>query len=460
MESFSTKWISQVDTIQTNVSYQDSAKQLQHLIRTGLLSYTDAKNDPSKFFNAHRLLVRLNSPGFCIRFTVQYNLFAGSILGMGGPEQLKSLDEIQKDGELGCFALTEKLAGVQSGLVVLTTCTWNIQKQCFILHSPSIGAVKNWISQGLTAQRAVVIADLIVQGKSYGPHGFLIEMRTKDGMLKHGISITDMGMKTTGNDLDNASIEFIHCEIPKNALLNRYGDIQNNSYIQLTKEKMRIEILGQRLLTGRLAIAQASLVFCRALLDRTQSYAKSKLCWSPGNDIKLASVPHLHDLFNESKKQLDFLDDFCNKVEVELSSYLKLDKIPTPHLINAISVAKICAVENAIRISFELKQEVGSYALMQGSGFEHADFLQCCKFAEGDSRILKQKLVRDYVRMVLTLGKSNPEGVKKLPVEEVKLCMELSKDWDQQFRKVYMLATMIELRTMKEWMGRKTSSKI
>jgi hypothetical protein len=38
---------------------------------------------------------------------------------------------------------------------------------------------------------------------------------------------------------------------------------------------------------------------------------------------------------------------------------------------------------------------VGSYALMDGTGFGHTDFLQCCKFAEGDSRILSQKLSRD-----------------------------------------------------------------
>jgi acyl-CoA oxidase len=35
---------------------------------------------------------------------------------------------------------------------------------------------------------------------------------------------------------------------------------------------------------------------------------------------------------------------------------------------------------------------------MAGTGFEHTDFLQCCKFAEGDSRILMMKVARDRVR--------------------------------------------------------------
>ena len=33
--------------------------------------------------------------GFGVRFTVQYNLFAGSIVGLGGPEQVENLNSIQ-----------------------------------------------------------------------------------------------------------------------------------------------------------------------------------------------------------------------------------------------------------------------------------------------------------------------------------------------------------------------------
>ena len=53
-------------------------------------------------------------------------------------------------------------------------------------------------------------------------------------------------------------------------------------------------------------------------------------------------------------------------------------------------------METAIELTFRLKkQEVGSYALMDEASFKNSDFLQCCKFAEGDSRILSQKLARD-----------------------------------------------------------------
>jgi acyl-CoA oxidase len=52
---------------------------------------------------------------------VQFNLFAGSILALGGSSHLQRLIGMQTQGDLGCFALTEVTAGVSSGLVVETT---------------------------------------------------------------------------------------------------------------------------------------------------------------------------------------------------------------------------------------------------------------------------------------------------------------------------------------------------
>ena len=72
-----------------------------------------------RFFAAHRVLSEFATqlgPGFGIRFTVQFNLFAGTVTAIGNPSHLALLEEMQRLGQLGCFALTEKLAGVNSGL--------------------------------------------------------------------------------------------------------------------------------------------------------------------------------------------------------------------------------------------------------------------------------------------------------------------------------------------------------
>jgi hypothetical protein len=47
-------------------------------------------------------------------------------------------------------------------------------------------------------------------------------------------------------------------------------------------------------------------------------------------------------------------------------------------LVLVVSVQVKC-IETAIELCFRLKQEVGSFALMSGTGFEKMDYLQCCK---------------------------------------------------------------------------------
>jgi acyl-CoA oxidase len=86
-------------------------------------------------------------------------------------------------------------------------------------------------------------------------------------------------------------------------------------------------------------------------------------------------------------------------------------KRPDAFLVEAVAAAKVRAVDEAIEMTHRLRQEVGSYALMAGTGFEHTDFLQCCKFAEGDSRVLMMKMARDRAgRMARLKKKTDPAG--------------------------------------------------
>ena len=99
-----------------------------------------------------------------------------------------------------------------------------------------------------------MIADLIIAGKHYGPHGFLMDFR-RNGKVTEGVVLGDMGLKTTGNDLDNAWIEFQNVRLPKSCLLSRYCEIRDNKYVQTTKERMRIEIIGRSYVSGHVSYA-------------------------------------------------------------------------------------------------------------------------------------------------------------------------------------------------------------
>lgn len=461
-------------TIHSDVTHEESAACMRELVKSGLLRHTDLRDRPERFFKAHRLLARHaveHGPGFWIRFTVHYNLCFGTVLAVGGPEQIAALDAVQEAGQLGCFALTERLAGVQSGLVVETEASYDAAAQEFVLHTPNEGAAKNWISQGFTADKAVVLAALTVAGKNVGPHAFLMDLR-RGGELVSGVSVGDMGIKTTGNDLDNAWISFDKVRLPRSALLNAHADVdEHGSYARRTADIAPFEMIGQRLYTGRVAVAQAALAYRSQLFEVTKAYADAKPVPAPRTHPsgapppRLSGIPQLRHLFAEADERAARIEAFVGRCEERLTPLLRTGALPGAALTQAIATAKVKAVETSIDLCWRLKQEVGSYALMGSSGFKHLDFLNCCKFAEGDSRVLMQKMARDRLRQFGQDRKANVTPPAS-HAAEAELCGRLGAAmaaakgdkalelalWDDNWQTVYALAEATMARTMSEFM--------
>jgi len=343
----------------------------------------------------------------------------------------------------------EKLAGVNSGMVVQTTAEWDDKTQEFIINSPTEGSRKNWISQGYVADLACVVADLKVAGRSYGAHAFLVEFR-KDGKVVPNIELGDMGVKTVGNDLDNAWIGFNNLRVPHDTLLCKYGEVKpgnGGTYVSKAKGFTNMMMIGQRLFTGRVAVAQAALCYTRQLFERTRGYSDGKVTWGPKENANLTKVPQLSALYKHAAKQLDALDKYVGECEHRLANHLQNDTVPPVALQDSIACAKIASSEMSIDLCFRLKQDVGSYALMGGTGFDNMDFLQCCKFAEGDSRILMQKLARDRVKASKQVGS---EKEIALAAELKTIAGQGPAAWDENHDKVYDLAWMMVSRFFTE----------
>merc|ERR1711935_327859 len=216
--------------------------------------------------------------------------------------------------------------------------------------------------------------------------------------------------------------------------------------------------IGQRLYSGRTVIAASTLVFTRTLFASTKAYSDAKKCWVPKNKppASLSSTaPQLDDLYLEADARLTVMETMMSKIEEQLGATLSAGKPASMSLVEAVTVAKVKCIETSIELCFRLKQEVGSYALMGGSGFEHMDFLQCCKFAEGDSRILMQKMSRDIMRS-FSKTKGKPAGASE---PEIQLCGKLANAmqsgsktaWDDNWEMVYELAALVQIRVMKAW---------
>lgn len=145
------------------------------------------------------------------------------------------LEKAQKYEYIGCYAQTELGHGSNvRGLE--TTATWNQEDKSFTIHSPHLTASKWWIgSLGKAANHAVVMAQLIIKGKSYGPHPFVVQIRDlKTHEPLPNIHVGDIGPKFGYNTMDNGFLLFNHVKVPHVNMLNRFSgvDADTGKYIR------------------------------------------------------------------------------------------------------------------------------------------------------------------------------------------------------------------------------------
>jgi acyl-CoA oxidase len=136
---------------------------------------------------------------------------------------------------VGCYAQTELGHGSNvRGLE--TTATWNSDDKTFTLHSPSLTASKWWIgSLGRTANYACVMAQLVVNGVSHGPHPFVVQIRDmKTHLPLENVHVGDIGPKVGYNTMDNGFLLFNNVKIPHKSMLAKYSrvDAATNQYIK------------------------------------------------------------------------------------------------------------------------------------------------------------------------------------------------------------------------------------
>merc|ERR1712032_40933 len=97
--------------------------------------------------------------------------------------------------------------------------------------------------------------------------------------------------------------------------------------------------------------------------------------------------------------------------------------------------------------------EVGSYALMSHSNFGQTDYLQMCKFAEGDCRVLMQKLARDRVRALGKVRTASPQEDELSKKLKDAMDQRGPGAWDEEWETVYDLAKAICETTMERFVS-------
>ncbi|KAI4264067.1 MAG: hypothetical protein L6R42_000805 [Xanthoria sp. 1 TBL-2021] len=164
------------------------------------------------------------------------SMFLITLRDQGTPEQhALFLERAQRYEYVGCYAQTELGHGSNvRGLE--TTATWNSHDKTFTIHSPHLTASKWWIgSLGRTANHAVVMAQLLIDGKSYGPHPFVVQVRNLETHEPlENVHVGDIGPKFGYNTMDNGFLLFNQVKVPHVNMLAKYSSVdpKTNKYVK------------------------------------------------------------------------------------------------------------------------------------------------------------------------------------------------------------------------------------
>lgn len=220
---------------------------------------------------------------------VQWGLWGGAIDNLG-TERHRHLIKPTMDLELlGVYAMTE--LGHGSNVQALeTTATYDPETQEFIIDSPTPSAKKVYLGNAARhGHVAAVFAQLYTPGveESHGVHCLVVPIRDEDGNPMPGVTIGDHGHKGGLLAVDNGTLLFDKVRIPRENLLNRFGDVdeEGNYTSPIESKNRRFFSMLSTLIRGRIAVGGAAGSATRTSLDIAVRYATQRRQFSPGGDL-------------------------------------------------------------------------------------------------------------------------------------------------------------------------------
>ena len=230
-----------------------------------------------------------------VKAGVQWGLFGGAVQMLGTERHHERyLRDIMSLALPGCFAMTE--SGHGSDVQHLRT-TATFVDGAFTVDTPDDDARKDYIGNaGRDGRMAVVFAQLVVGGEEHGVHAFLVPVRDDAGRPAPGVRIEDCGPKAGLDGVDNGRLWFTRVRVPREALLNRYGDVSADGVYTSP-----IESAGRRFFTtlgalvrGRISVAgSAGSATQRALTIAVRRAEHRRQFARPGADTEIVLLDYL-----------------------------------------------------------------------------------------------------------------------------------------------------------------------
>ncbi|WP_067499331.1 acyl-CoA dehydrogenase [Actinoplanes sp. TFC3] len=265
-------------------------------VAAGFPAEYGGRSDPGGSVVAAEMLAQLDL-SLMVKAGVQWGLFGGAVVALGTRAHHDAyLRDIISADLLGCFAMTE--TGHGSDVQQLrTTCEYDPLTQTFDLHTPHEAARKDYIGNAARDGRmAVVFAQLITGGRRYGVHAWLVPIRDQHGNPLPGVSIGDDGSKAGLLGVDNGRLCFDHVTVPRDMLLDRYGQVApDGTYTSSIENDTRrfFTMLGT-LVRGRVVVGGSASAAAKSALTIAVRYGETRRQFTaPGEQREVALNDYL-----------------------------------------------------------------------------------------------------------------------------------------------------------------------
>jgi acyl-CoA oxidase len=226
-------------------------------------------------------------PSLQIKSGVQWGLFGAAVLHLGTERHHTAfLPGIMSLEVPGAFAMTETGHGSDVAAIA-TTATFDVGSQEFVIDTPFRGAWKDYLGNAaIHGTAAVLFAQLITEGINHGVHAFYVPLRDAEGRFLPGIGGEDDGLKGGLNGIDNGRLHFTGVRVPRENLLNRYGDVDvDGTYSSPIQSPGRrfFTMLGT-LVQGRVSLDGASVAAAKVALAIAVRYGNERRQFTAGSD--------------------------------------------------------------------------------------------------------------------------------------------------------------------------------
>ncbi|XP_069625304.1 acyl-coenzyme A oxidase-like protein [Ranitomeya imitator] len=221
-------------------------------------------------------------------------LFGGAVMNLGSPEHIhKWFVPLKNQEYTGMFAMTER--GHGSNVRGITTeAVFDPVTQEFIIHTPCENAEKMYIGNTMKGNYAAVFAQLILNGKSQGPHCFIVPIRDHNGKLYPGVGAIDMLYKEGLHGVDNGILSFNQVRIPRENLLDKFGSVSANGEYSspIENKSARFNAMLAALTLTRLALIFQSLGAMKLGLTIAIRYSHSRRQFGPKDEDEVKIIDH------------------------------------------------------------------------------------------------------------------------------------------------------------------------